>query len=284
MSNYKTEEKVIFITGASRGMGVEFAKAFLEAGYPVVATGRDTNAVVEAVGQSDNLLVAKLDVTQTTDAEEAVQAAIDRFGHIDTLINNAGITYKGYFEEMTPEEINRQLGVNLIGPMNVTRAVLPVMRKQRSGHIVSISSGAGLVGFEFSSIYATSKFALEGWMSALQYEVEPFGIDTTIVNPGFFRTNLISEKSMIISERSIDDYKERRKAQLKWWWTQGGKQPGDPVKLAKALIKIITEEQPPRRFIAGSDAVKMAEQKAAELLEQADAYRELSTSLAYDDM
>jgi len=283
MSNYNTKRKVVFITGASRGMGAEFAKAFLEAGYSVVASGRNTEAVAEAVGQSENLLVVKLDVTNTTDAAEAVQAAMEWFGHIDILINNAGITYIGYFEEMSPEEINRQLEVNLIGPMNVTRTILPVMREQRSGHIISISSSAGLVGFEFSSLYTTSKFGLEGWMSALQSEIEPFGIDTTIVNPGFFRTDLISKKSMIISERSVDDYKERRKEQLKWWWNQRGQQPGDPAKLAQALIKIISEERPPRRFIAGSDAIKLAEQKADELLKQLNAYRELSTSLAYDE-
>lgn len=283
MSENNTESKVIFITGASRGMGVEFAKAFLEAGYSVVATGRNTGTVAEAVGKSENLLVLKLDVTNTNDAWKAVQAAVDRFGRIDILINNAAVTYKGYFEEMSPEEINHQLEVNLIGQMNVTRAILPVMRNQRSGHIVTISSGAGLVGFEFSSMYATSKFAIEGWMSALQLEVEPFGINTTIVNPGFFRTDLISEKSMIISERSIDDYKERREAQLKWWWDKAGKQPGDPARLARALVKIMSEEQPPRRFFAGSDAIKIAELKANELLKQADAYRELSTNMTYDE-
>src|SRR5438094_3968366 len=140
-------KKIWFITGASRGMGVDFAKAALAAGHAVVATGRDTDAVATAVGKSDDLLVARLDVTNRADAEAAARAAMDRFGRIDVLVNNAGNFFAGYFEELTPEQIEHQLGTALIGPMNVTRAVLPVMRKQRSGHIISISSGAGLLGF-----------------------------------------------------------------------------------------------------------------------------------------
>ena len=151
--------------------------------------------MAKAVGEADDLLVVKLDVTSRADAEAAVKAAVDRFGRIDVLVNNAANFYAGYFEELTPEQIERQLATSLIGPMNVTRAVLPVMRKQRSGHIVSISSAAGLVGFEFGSAYAASKFGLEGWMESLQPEVAPFGIHTTIVNPGFFRTELLTEES-----------------------------------------------------------------------------------------
>src|SRR2546425_10438333 len=178
----KTDKQVWFITGASRGMGVDFAKAALAAGHVVVATGRDSGAVAKAVGESDDLLVVRLDVTSRTDAEAAVRAAVNRFGRIDVLVNNAGNFFAGYFEELTPEQIDRQLGTLLIGPMNVTRAVLPVMRKQRSGHIISISSTAGIVGFAFCSAYAAAKFGLEGWMESLQQEVAPFGITTTIVN------------------------------------------------------------------------------------------------------
>ena len=190
-----TNKKVWFITGTGRGMGVDFAKAALAAGNAVVATGRNTDAVAKAVGESDDLLVVKLDVTSPADAEAAVQAAVDRFGRIDVLVNNAANFYGGYFEELTPEQIERQLATGLIGPMNVTRAVLPVMRKQRSGHIISISSGAGLMGFEFNSAYCAAKFGLEGWMESLQPEVAPFGIHTTIVNPGFFRTELLTQES-----------------------------------------------------------------------------------------
>jgi len=274
---------VWFITGASRGMGAEFATAALDAGHRVVATSRNTDDVAEAVGESEDLLVAELDVTKPADAESATQAAMDRFGRIDVLVNNAGISYKGFFEEMTIEEIKHQLEVNLFGQMYVTRAVLPVMRDQRSGHIISISSGAGLSGFAFSSAYATSKFGVEGWMDALHDEVEPFGIDTTVVNPGFFRTTLTAERSMPFTDPSIDDYDERRAEQIEWWRDQGGQQPNDPAKLADALVEIGGQEEPPRRFVAGADAVELAKEKAARLREEAEAYPDLSTSMAYDD-
>jgi NAD(P)-dependent dehydrogenase (short-subunit alcohol dehydrogenase family) len=159
--------KVWFITGAGRGMGVDFAKAALAAGHAVVASGRDPDTVLKALAQSDNLLIVKLDVTKPQEAEAAVRAALDRFGRIDVLLNNAASFYAGYFEELSLEQMERQLTTSLVGPMNVTRAVLPVMRKQRSGHIISISSTAGLVGFEFGSAYAASKFGLEGWMACL---------------------------------------------------------------------------------------------------------------------
>ena len=278
-------KKVWFITGASRGMGVDFAKAALAAGHAVVATGRDTDAVAKAVGKSNDLLGVKLDVTSRADAEAAVRAAVDRFGSIDVLVNNAASFYAGYFEELTPEQFERQLAVSLIGPMNVTRAVLPVMRKQRSGHIISISSSAGLAaGFEFVSAYAASKFGLEGWMESLHAEVAPFGITTTIVNPGFFRTELLTEQSTNYAEPFIEDYDERRAKQLEFWKAQNGQQSGDPAKLARALITIASQEPPPRRFIAGADAIATAEQKVADLKAQIDAYRKLSTSLDFDEV
>jgi NAD(P)-dependent dehydrogenase (short-subunit alcohol dehydrogenase family) len=277
-----TEKKVWFITGAGRGMGVDIAKAALAAGDAVVATGRDTDRVAKAIGEAGDLLVVKLDITNRDDAEAAVKAAVDHFGRIDVLVNNAGNFYAGYFEELTPEQVERQLTTSLLGPMNITRAVLPVMRRQRSGHVISISSGAGLLGFEFCSAYAASKFGLEGWMESLQPEVAPLGIHTTIVNPGFFRTELLTKESVTYAEPSIDDYAERRVQQLEWWNAQSGQQPGDPAKLATALMTIANEEQPPRRFIAGADGIGLAEQKVADLQAQIAAYRDLSTSLALD--
>jgi NAD(P)-dependent dehydrogenase (short-subunit alcohol dehydrogenase family) len=279
-----TDKKVWFITGAGRGMGVDITRAALAAGHAVVATGRDPDAAAKAIGVADDLLVVKLDVTSRGDAEAAARAAVDRFGRIDVLVNNAANFYAGYFEELTPEQIERQLAASLIGPMNVTRAVLPVMRKQRSGHIVSISSSAGLTGGEFVSAYAASKFGLEGWMESLQPEVAPFGITTTIVNPGFFRTELLTEQSTTYAEPSIGDYDERRAQQLAFWKAQNGQQSGDPAKLARALISISSQEPPPRRFIAGADAIATAEQKVADLKAQLDAERDLSTSLAFDEV
>jgi len=278
------KRKVWFITGAGRGMGVDFAKAALADGHAVVATGRDTGRVSNAFGQSDDLLAVKLDVTSRADAEAAVRAAIDRFGRIDVLVNNAASFYAGYFEELSPEQMDRQLATSLLGPMNVTRAVLPAMRKQRSGHIVSISSSAGLVGFEFCTAYAASKFGLEGWMESLAPEVAPFGIRTTIVNPGFFRTELLTEQSTKYAEPSIDDYLERRAKQVEFWKSQNGKQRGDPAKLARALMTLTDQERPPQRFIAGADAIGTAEQTIAALQQQVDAFRDLSTSLAFDEV
>ena len=198
------------------------------------------------------------------------------------LVNNAASFFAGFFEELTPEQIERQLATSLIGPMNVTRAVLPAMREQRSGHVVTISSSAGLAGFEYCSAYAASKFGVEGWMESLAAEVEPFGIHTTIVNPGFFRTELLTEASTNYATPSIEDYAERNAAQREFWEGQNGQQAGDPAKLAQALLTIAAEERPPRRFIAGADAIDTAEQRVAELRQQIDAFRELSTSLAYD--
>jgi NAD(P)-dependent dehydrogenase (short-subunit alcohol dehydrogenase family) len=168
--------------------------------------------------------------------------------------------------------------------MNVTRAVLPVMRRQRSGHIISTSSGAGLVGFEFCSAYAASKFGLEGWTESLQAEVAPFGIHTTIVNPGFFRTKLLTPESTTYAEPRIDDYADRGQAQLEWWNAQGGQEPDDPAKLAQALVLIAGQEQPPRRFVAGADAIGLAEQKVAALQADIEANRGLSTSLAVAEL
>jgi NAD(P)-dependent dehydrogenase (short-subunit alcohol dehydrogenase family) len=278
-----TETKTWFITGAGRGMGVAIANAALAAGHNVVATGRNTDTITEAVGVAGDLLVVKLDVTSRQDAEAATQAAVDRFGGIDVLVNNAGSFYAGFFEELTPEQMDRQLETTLVGPMNVTRAVLPVMRQQRSGHVVTISSSAGLAGFEFCTAYSASKYGVEGFMEALALEVEPFGIHTTLVNPGFFRTELLTKESTNFAEPSIEDYADRGAAQREFWTSQNGRQSGDPAKLAQALLTIADEEQPPSRFIAGADSIHTAEQHIAKLQQETDAFRTLSSSLALDE-
>ena len=275
--------KIWFITGAGRGMGADIAKAALAAGHKVVATGRNPRKVAEALGASSDLLVLKLDVTSTDDAQAAAKAAIERFGRIDVLVNNAASFYAGYFEELTPGQVEQQMSVSLYGPMNVTRAVLPVMRGQRSGQIITISSLGGLTGVEFGSAYCASKFAIEGWMQTLQAEVEPFGINTITVNPGFFRTELLSKESTTYADGGISDYNERRAQQIEFWNAANGKQSGDPAKLARALVTLSDEEKPPRRFIAGADAIAATEQVITILQQQINAYRDLSMSLAYDE-
>ena len=279
-----TEKKTWLITGAGRGMGLDFAKAALAAGHNVVATGRDPDAVADALGDSDDLLVVKLDVTSPQDAEAAVAAAVDRFGGVDVLVNNAGSNFAGYFEELTPEQIEQQLTVNLFGPMNVTRAVLPVMRRQRSGHVVTISSTAAFAAYAGGTAYATSKFAVDGWMESLAAEIAPLGIHATIVNPGFFRTELLTDESTISARESIEDYAERNRARREFFAGMNGNQVGDPAKLAHALLTITELEQPPLRFIAGADALEAAEQKLTERRQQIDAFPDLSTSLAHDDV
>jgi NAD(P)-dependent dehydrogenase (short-subunit alcohol dehydrogenase family) len=277
-------QKVWLITGAGRGMGADIAKAALAGGHKVVATGRNVKSVAKAIGEAENLIVVKLDITQAADAQEAINTAVEKFGRIDLLINNAANFYAGYFEELTMEQINMQLQTSLIGPMLVTRAVLPVMRKQKSGHIITISSTAGLTSFDFCSAYSASKFGLEGWMQALQKEVGPFGIHTTVVNPGFFRTELLSEQSTNYADKPIADYNERRAQQMQFWRGANGQQSGDPAKLAQALIKIANLEQPPLRFLAGADAISTAELVVSTLEHEINAYRELSSSLAYDSV
>lgn len=278
-----TNKKTWLITGAGRGMGVEFAKAALAAGHNVVATGRDPEAVAKAVGEAGDLLAVKLDVTSREDAEATVKAAVERFGRIDVLVNNAAIFEAGFFEELTPEQIERTLAANLVGQMHVTRAVLPVMRAQGAGHVITISSTAGLASAaEFTSAYAASKFGLEGWMDALRVEVAPFGIHATVVNPGFFRTDLLSEHSTRYAAPSVTDYDARRGPLIAGWKATHGQQAGDPRKLAQALLTIAGQQPPPRRFLAGADAISTVEQKLADLRADIEANRQLSTALAFD--
>lgn len=273
--------KVWLVTGAGRGMGVEIVKAALVAGHQVVATGRDVQKVRNAIGDHDNLLIAPLDVTSPADANAAVESAVQKLGRIDVLINNAGNFYGGFFEELSPGQVRSQMETLLFGPMNVTRAVLPVMRKQRSGLVVTLSSVAGITGLVFCSAYAAAKFGIEGWMESLAQEIAPFGIRTMLVEPGFFRTDLLSADSTTYAELSIEDYAPRTAETVAAWKGMNGKQGGDPAKLAVALVELTAQDEPPRRFAAGADAVEALEGKANTLLAQANAHRELSSSLSY---
>jgi NAD(P)-dependent dehydrogenase (short-subunit alcohol dehydrogenase family) len=276
-------KKVVLVTGAGRGMGVDIARAALGAGHRVVATARNAQKVTDALGSHDDLLAVALDVTDSASVQTAVDAAVERFGRIDVLVNNAGNFYAGFFEEISPEDFRAQVDTNLFGPLNVTRAVLPVMRAQRSGLVVTISSTAGLIGQEFCTAYAASKFALEGFMESLTPEVAPYGIHTMVVEPGFFRTDLLTPESTSYAQPSIADYAERTEQTVTAWNGMNGQQGGDPAKLAQALIGLATSDQPPVRWVAGADAVAGVEQKAKDLLAQVDAHRGLFSNLAHDD-
>jgi NAD(P)-dependent dehydrogenase (short-subunit alcohol dehydrogenase family) len=276
--------RTIFVTGAGRGLGGDIARHALAAGHQVVATGRRPEAVADALGgKQENLLVTALDITDLANAESAARKAVDRFGGIDVLINNAANFYAGYFEEISQDQMRQQIDTNLFGPMNVTRAVLPFMRQQRRGHIITISSLAGIIGQEFCVAYAAAKFGVEGWMESLHFDLAPFGVNTTIVEPGFFRTELLVDASTSWAELSIDDYAERTAATKTAWQAMNGQQTGDPAKLAQAIITLAEQDDPPARFVAGADAIAAVEAKANQLLEQADASKELGMHLAVDD-
>jgi len=278
-----TDQPVWLITGAGRGMGVDIARAALAAGHAVVGTARRSDTVTAALGRRDDLLAVDLDVTNPAAAEAAVQKGVERFGQIDVLVNNAGNFYAGFFEEITPEDFRAQIETTLFGPINVTRAVLHVMRGQRSGLVITISSTAGLVGQEFCTAYAASKFGVEGWMESLAPEVAPFGIRTMLVEPGFFRTELLTPESTRYAAATIDDYAERTEQTVTAWKGMNGRQAGDPARLADALVTLAALDEPPSRWLAGADAIATAEQKARALLAQAGAHRGLSSSLAHDD-
>jgi len=276
-----TDSKVWFITGASRGMGTQFARTALDAGHSVVATGRDADRVLAAVGgEHDDLLALALDVTDETAATTAVAAATERFGRIDVLVNNAGNFQAGFFEELSPAQFRAQMETNFFGALNVTRAVLPGMRERRAGHIFSISSLAGITASGGGSAYSSSKFALEGWMEALHGEVEPFGIHTTVIEPGFFRTDLLAEgDSTFWGDVTVDDYAPLSDGAKGFFRSMDGQQSGDPVKLAQSVLALSELPEPPLRLPAGSDSVEGLIQKGQQLIEQAGAHPDLSNNL-----
>lgn len=277
-----SETKVYFITGAARGLGADIARAALAAGHAVVATARNADSIAATLGEHDDLLAVRLDVTNEAEAGKAVQSAVDRFGRIDVLVNNAGSFKAGFFEEITPADFRSQIETTLFGPVNVTRAVLPQMRAQRSGLVMTISSTAGITAAgDFMTPYAASKFGVEGFIESLTSEIAPFGIKTLVVEPGFFRTELLSPQSTQYALPSIEDYADRSTATMSAWQGMDGKQGGDPAKLGVALVQLADQAEPPLRFVAGTDAVEAVEAKARLLLAQADAHRALSAALGY---
>jgi NAD(P)-dependent dehydrogenase (short-subunit alcohol dehydrogenase family) len=275
------DKKIWFITGAGRGLGIDIAQRALAAGHSVVATGRNADRVLKALGAHDALLTVALDITDPDAAANAAEAAVDRFGRIDVLVNNAGNFYAGYFEEISDVQFRAQMDTNFFGPLNVTRAILPIMRQQRSGQIITITSTAALVGQEFCAAYSASKFALEGWVESLRFDVAPYGISVMAVEPGYFRTELLVEGSTIWPELSIEDYAERTAQRINALKGMNGQQGGDPAKLAAALVMLSDSGQLPLRFVAGADAMAAVEANLKTVQAQIDAQRVLSASLAY---
>jgi NAD(P)-dependent dehydrogenase (short-subunit alcohol dehydrogenase family) len=275
--------KIWLITGASRGLGAEFAKAALETGDCVVATSRSADSIAKALGTAEKLLALSLDVTRPGDAASAVEAALKRFGRIDVLVNNAGYGLAGALEECSAEETLAQYQTNVFGLLEVTRAVLPTMRAHASGHIINISSVGGFHADPGVSAYCGTKFAVEGLSEALAGELAPLGIRVTIVEPGYFRTELLSENAIRFSAREIEDYAATAGAVRKGLAAMHGKQAGDPRKLALALVRLVNDSDPPLRFLAGADAVQMKEQQLERARTDLEQWRQLSVSLAYDE-
>ena len=254
-----SEQKVWFVTGGNRGIGAETVKAALAAGHRVVATARKPETIEAAVGTSENLLALPLDITDEDQAQASVDAAVTRFGRIDVLVNNAGYGQLGLFEETSLDLIRKQFETNTFGTMSVTRAVLPVMRQQGSGHIFTITSISGTIGVTGSGTYSASKFAVEGWMESLAVEVAPFGITATIVEPGFFNTDFLDTSSVVYGDITVDAYAQQSADFRRSQDDMNHQQEGDPVKLAGALLQLADEAKPPMRFIAGQDAVNVVE-------------------------
>jgi len=270
-------QKTWFITGASRGLGAEIARAALRAGDRVVAAGRSRAAVSDCLGpDSDQLLAVELDVNNEAQAQAAVDAAVLRFGSIDVLVNNAGYGHLGLFEETSVQDVQTQFGTNLFGVFSVTRVVLPIMRAARKGRIFNISSLAGMRGTSFGSLYCSSKFALEGFSESLAQEIAPFGIRVVIVEPGPFRTDFLSAESVHFAAHAVADYDEARASLRASFEQRNGRQPGDPIKLAEALVLLANEAEPPLRFVAGSIAFDAISAKLSDMQAELVRWRPLS--------
>lgn len=268
-----------FITGANRGLGMEIARAALKAGETVVATARNPRQIGTALaGFGDRLHEVTLDVTEPASVEAAVSEAKQRLGHIDVLVNNAGYGQLGAFEEVGRESLAKQFATNVFGVFDVTRAVLPIMREQRSGHVITISSIAGIEGFAGSSVYCSTKHAVSGWSEGLGREVEPFGIKVTCVYPGRFRTDFLDGSSVRYGEVEIEDYAVFSGQRREYLDADNHRQIGDPVRFAAAIMTLVDAKEPPVWLATGSDAFAVFTDKARSLEKNAQDWKALTLS------
>jgi NAD(P)-dependent dehydrogenase (short-subunit alcohol dehydrogenase family) len=269
--------KVWLITGASRGLGAEVAKAALDAGEKVIATGRETHGLDISPG-NESLLPLEMDVTNTAQVEAGIHKSIDRFGRIDVLVNNAGFGILGAIEETAGEEVERIYRTNVFGLLNVVRAVLPSMRKQRAGHIINFSSLGGFRASAGWGIYCSTKFAVEGITEALHDELAPLGIHATVVEPGFFRTDFMDNRSLARVGEQIGDYEETVGKTRIFAVERNHQQPGDPTKFGKALLQVANAAKPPLRLALGTDALTRVAEKITFVAEEMKEWRSLSES------
>ncbi|MDQ0860929.1 oxidoreductase [Bacillus sp. V2I10] len=280
-----TKQKVWFITGAARGIGLEILKAVLETGDNVVATvRRSAESLADKLGNPENLQVVLLDITDEQQAIAAANQAVQKFGQIDVLVNNAGYGLLSAVEEATADEVRKNFETNVFGLLNVTRAVLPHMRKKRSGHIINISSVGGLSGYIGWGVYGSTKFAVEGLTEALALELAPLGIHATVVAPGFFRTEFLDAASLTRSGHIIPDYDQTVGEMRKFATQANKKQPGDPVKLAKAIVKAANAEKPPVHLPLGKDSLQRYREKTANFEKDIEAWYDVITGTDHDDV
>ncbi|MCR6733257.1 MAG: oxidoreductase [Afipia sp.] len=270
--------RVWFITGASRGFGARITAQALAQGDAVVATARDSSTVTKQFGENESLLAVKLDVTNEAQAHEAARAAVKKFGRIDVLVNNAGFGLLGAVEEASDAEVQHVFGTNVFGLLNVTRAVLPHMRRQRSGHVINISSVGGYAGYPGWGVYGATKFAVEGLSEAMTAELAPLGIHVTVVEPGFFRTDFLDDQSLSRTRQEIPDYIDTVGKTRNVAADVNHAQRGDPSKLAAAFMKLADAKTPPTRLPLGSDTVERIEAKNAHVEKELAAWRSVSIS------
>ncbi|KVC69077.1 oxidoreductase [Burkholderia ubonensis] len=271
-------KRVWFITGASRGIGALIAEAALADGNAVVAAGRHVPAIVERLGESVALLPVELDVTDEAQAKAAVQAAVEKFGRVDVLVNNAGFGLLGAVEESADKDVRRMYDTNVFGLLNVTRAVLPTMRANRSGHVINISSIGGYRAAAGFGVYSSTKFAVEGITEALHAELKPLGVHATVVEPGYFRTDFLDASSLVVASDVIDDYDETSGAVRRKAVQMNHNQPGDPAKLAAAMITLVDAPNPPLRLPLGTDTLAAIAAKNAYVAQETETWKALSAS------
>ncbi|NWE12514.1 SDR family NAD(P)-dependent oxidoreductase [Pseudomonas yamanorum] len=278
MTTAHSFKRVWLVTGASRGIGAKIVAAALAHGDAVVATARNAQTVVERFGEQPGLLAVQLDVTNESQAADVARAAVEHFGRIDVLVNNAGFGVLGAVEEASADEVRRLYETNVFGLLNVTRGVLPFMRQARSGHVINISSVGGFRSGAGFGAYCSTKFAVEGLSEALHAELAPLGVKVTVVEPGYFRTDFLDSNSLVESPRVIDDYAATSGEVRKLAKVYNQQQPGNPELLAVAMIKLVEAPNPPMRLALGTDTLQAIEAKLAYVKEETDAWRELSAS------
>jgi NAD(P)-dependent dehydrogenase (short-subunit alcohol dehydrogenase family) len=283
MSNQQSYKRVWLITGAARGLGAQIAEAAIAGGNAVIAAGRDTGAIAARFGDNPAVLPVKLDVTDEGQARAAIEMGYSHFGRIDVLMNNAGFGLLAAIEESSDRDVRRMYETNVFGLLNVTRAVLPKMRAQRSGHVINVSSIGGFRASAGFGAYCSTKFAVEALTEALHAELAPLGIHATVIEPGYFRTDFLDASSLLVSPHVIDDYAQTSGATRARAGGLNRKQPGDPAKLAAAVVALVDSEKPPLRLPLGNDTLASIEQKMAFVAAETEAWREVSASTGFTE-